>query len=180
MRGARRLSDPGTLDHRRIRGDHNCHAVGSRRGHVRSIRRADQELRNVELPIRRRFAREAHDLRFTVTGAPDGPQRTVLRLRQAIANPAEPFCDELDQCWHYVHVSARTVQGGWNESTTWETAPPAGELLGTAPDNKVRGYHSLVDLDLGTFVNGDGIYEIALTSNTSTNDTFASRELVAC
>jgi hypothetical protein len=124
-------------------------------------------------PVKRMY------LRFTVTGAPDGPQRTVLRLRQATANPAEPFCDELDQCWHYVHVSARTVQSGWNESTTWETAPPAGELLGTAPDNKVRGYHSLVDLDLGTFVNGDGIYEIALTSNTSTNDTFASRELGA-
>ena len=83
-------------------------------------------------------------LRFTVTGAPDGPQHTVLRLRQATANLTEPFCDDLDECLHYVRVSARTVQGGWSESTTWETAPPLGELQGTALNKKVRGYHSLV------------------------------------
>jgi hypothetical protein len=121
-------------------------------------------------PVKRTY------LRFTVTGAPDGPQHTVLRLRQASSNLTEPFCDEIEECWHYVRVSARAVQGGWSESTTWETAPPVGDLLGTAPKQKVRGYHSLVDLDLGTFVNGDGTYEIALTSNTSTNYTFASRE----
>jgi hypothetical protein len=120
-------------------------------------------------PVKRTY------LRFTITGAPDGPQHTVLRLRQA-ESTLERSCDFPDECMHYVRVSARSVQGAWSESTTWETAPPVGDLLGTAPNEKIHGYRTLVDLDLGTFVNGDGTYEIALTGNTSTNYTFASRE----
>ena len=41
---------------------------------------------------------------------------------------------------------------------------------------KVRGYHSQIDIDLGALVDGDGTYELAVTSDTTTNYTFASRE----
>ena len=116
-------------------------------------------------------------LRFTVSGAPDGPRHTVLRLRQSSAQIYEPFCDEAWECWHYVRVSVRAVgPGGWDESTTYATAPPLGEVLGVAPAVKVQGYHSQIDIDLGTLVNGDGTYELAVTNDTTTNYTFASRE----
>lgn len=122
-------------------------------------------------------------LRFTVTDAPAGPQHTVLRLRQTTANPYPAFCDDLaptetgDPCFHYIRVSVRRVgAGAWDESTTWLTAPPVGEVIGTAPNELVRGFSTLVDIDLGMFVDGDGSYEVAVTGDNNTNYTFQSRE----
>jgi hypothetical protein len=116
-------------------------------------------------------------LRFTVSGAPEGPQHTILRLRQTSGQINEPFCDEIWECWHYVRVAVRAVgPGGWDESTTYATAPPTGNVLGVAPAVKVRGYHSQIDIDLGALVDGDGTYDFAVTNDTTTNYAFASRE----
>ena len=116
-------------------------------------------------------------LRFVVTGAPSGPQHTILRLNQTTANPFPPFCEEVWECWRYIRVSVRPVGAGdWDESTTWATAPPVGEVIGMSPNEQFQGYFNLVEIDLGMLVDGDGIYELAVTGDTRTNYTFMSRE----
>jgi hypothetical protein len=120
-------------------------------------------------------------LRFAVTDAPDGPQPTVLRLRRSSASPdylSGTTCDaDEPTCWSYVRVSVRRVAGDWDEATTtWENAPPTGDRLGTAPDVRYRKYGAQVDIDVGELINGDGIYDLAVTGDTATNSTFASRE----
>jgi hypothetical protein len=115
-------------------------------------------------------------LRFAVSGAPAGPQPTVLRLRHSTANPSPPFCDEAWECWHVTRIEVRAVSGGgWTETTTYATAPPVGEVLGLSSDVAGRQFF-VAEIDLGNLVNGDGVYELVITGNSSTNQTFASRE----
>ncbi len=115
-------------------------------------------------------------LRFVVTGAPSGPHQTVLRIRHDWADPSPPFCDEPTDCLHVTRVHVRSVLGAWDEATlTYENAPAVGDVLGVSSD-VVRRKDFWAEIDLGTLVDGDGVYELAMTGSTSTNQTFASRE----
>ena len=115
-------------------------------------------------------------LRFIVTGAPSGPQRTVLRIRHDWATEFPPFCDEPTDCLHVTRVHVRSVEGPWDEATlTYENAPAVGDVLGVSSD-VVRRKDFWAEIDLGTLVEGDGVYDLALTGSTATNQTFASRE----
>jgi hypothetical protein len=115
-------------------------------------------------------------LRFVVAGAPRGPQHTVLRIRHATANPDPPFCDEPWECWHRTNVEVRAVAaGGWDESTTYRTAPAAGRVLGVSSQEAGRALF-WAEIDLGDLIDGDGVYELAVTGSSTTNQTFASSE----
>lgn len=99
-------------------------------------------------------------LRFVVAGAQEGLHTTVLRI---YANSS-----------HASGIQVRSVgSGSWDESTTYANEPGVGEVLGTSGPLSAGTYS---EIDLGSVVTGDGVYELAITDTNNTAINLASSE----
>ncbi len=98
-------------------------------------------------------------LRFTVQGLAGAPSSAVLRIW---ANSASN-----------TGFQASSVGGAWSEATTYGDAPPVGAVIGSG------GPHTgglFIDIVVTSQVTGNGTYDLALTTTSSTAISLSSSE----
>lgn len=100
-------------------------------------------------------------LRFDVTGLEGPPVRATFRIR---ANSSSSVGH---QVWS-------VADNSWTETTmTWTTAPAIGASLGSSGAFTSGTW---IEVDVTSFITGDGTYSIAITTPGSTAISFASHE----
>ncbi|MDQ3880100.1 MAG: DNRLRE domain-containing protein [Chloroflexota bacterium] len=95
-------------------------------------------------------------LRFEVTGL-SGPVSALLRVFITDASTVGP--------------SIYATSSAWSESVTWNTAPPAGTMLGKLPAGSAGEW-----IDATVSVPGNGAFSVRMSTSSSDGMSFASRE----
>ncbi|MEO7294668.1 MAG: DNRLRE domain-containing protein, partial [Candidatus Limnocylindria bacterium] len=101
-------------------------------------------------------------LKFTVSGV-GGRSVTSVKLRV--------YCTSGSKVGG---VFARVANSSWSESTvTWNTAPAAGTTVATLGRVAIGSWY---EVDLASFISGDGTYTIRVSSTSSDGAAYSSKE----
>jgi hypothetical protein len=101
-------------------------------------------------------------IRFEVAGIPEGADVSQAVLRLTVERESE------------AQIEVRLVAGSWDDSTTWADAPVATEVVGTILPGTPEG--SVVEADISAAVDGNGIVEIFLTTESDDSSEFGSAD----